>query len=75
MLKFGENLKIAYQTHGNSGVLGLRILQILEIPKFGYFKSYYDERGVLTNLFYFSGKEGMFGSPNQGLTQSIEQYQ
>lgn len=38
-------------------------------PKFGYFKSYYDERGVLTTYSIFEG--GMFGSPNQGLTQSI----
>ncbi len=39
-------------------------------PKFGYFKSYYDERGVLTTYSIFEG--GMFGSAQVKVyTQSI----
>ena len=69
MLKFGEKSKIQAIRHMVTPSIGFTYSPDFGDPKFGYFKSYYDERGVLTTYSIFEG--GMFGSPNQGLTQSI----
>ena len=69
MLKFGEKSKIQAVRHMVTPSIGFTYSPDFGDPKFGYFKSYYDERGVLTTYSIFEG--GMFGSPNQGLTQSI----
>ncbi len=69
MLKFGEKSKIQAIRHMVTPSIGFTYSPDFGDQKFGYFKSYYDERGVLTTYSIFEG--GMFGSPNQGLTQSI----
>ena len=69
MLKFGEKSKIQAIRHMVTPSIGFTYSPDFGDPKFGYFKSYYDETGVLTTYSIFEG--GMFGSPNQGLTQSI----
>ena len=69
MMKFGEKSKIQAIRHMVTPSIGFTYSPDFGDPKFGYFKSYYDERGVLTTYSIFEG--GMFGSPNQGLTQSI----
>ncbi|GAB1356565.1 putative LPS assembly protein LptD [Cloacibacterium normanense] len=69
MLKFGEKSKIQSIRHMVTPSIGFTYSPDFGDTKFGYFKSYYDERGVLTTYSIFEG--GMFGSPNQGLTQSI----
>ena len=69
MMKFGEKSKIQAIRHMVTPSIGFTYSPDFGDPKFGYFKSYYDETGVLTTYSIFEG--GMFGSPNQGLTQSI----
>lgn len=69
MLKFGKKSKIQAIRHMITPSIGLTYAPDFGKPSFGYYKSYYDERGVLTTYSIFEG--GMYGSPNQGLTQSI----
>ncbi|MEN9486947.1 MAG: hypothetical protein RIR56_635, partial [Bacteroidota bacterium] len=62
MLKFGEKSKIQAIRHMVTPSIGFTYSPDFGDPKFGYFKSYYDETGVLTTYSIFEG--GMFGSPN-----------
>ena len=69
MLKFGEKSKIQAIRHMVTPSIGLRILQILEIQSLDISKVIMTKEAFLTTYSIFEG--GMFGSPNQGLTQSI----
>lgn len=69
MAKFGKKSKIQAIRHMITPSISLTYAPDFGKPSFGYYKSYYDERGVLTTYSIFEG--GMFGSPSQGLTQAI----
>lgn len=69
MLKFRKDSKIQAIRHMMTPSIGFTYSPDFGAPSFGYFKSYYNERGELTTYSIFEG--GMFGSPSSGLSQSI----
>lgn len=69
MLKFNKNSKIQAIRHMITPSIGLMYTPDFGSPSFGYYKTYYNERGELTSYSIFEG--GIFGAPTSGLTQSI----
>ena len=69
MLKFGKNSRIQAIRHMVTPSISFNYTPDFGKSSFGYYKNYYNERGILTSYSIFEG--GMFGSPSQGLQQSI----
>lgn len=69
MLKFKKGSKIEAIRHMITPSIGFTYSPDFGAPSWGYFKTYYNERGELTNYSIFEG--GIYGAPGSGLTQSI----
>ncbi len=69
MLKIRKGSKIQAIRHMVTPSISFNYSPDFSKSSFGYYKNYYNERGVLTSYSIF--ENGMYGSPSQGLQQSI----
>lgn len=69
MLKFKKGSKIQAIRHMVTPSVGFTYSPDFGAPGFGYYKSFYNEKGELTSYSIFEG--GVFGVPSSGLTQAV----
>ncbi len=69
MMKFKKGSKIEAIRHMVTPSIGFTYSPDFSTPGFGYYKSYYNDRGELTSYSIFEG--GLYGAPSRGLTQAI----